>query len=113
MITGLQLVAIVFSLIMIYLAYLNYQRKEIGKIEFISWWTIWVGATIIIIFPQLLQGFASTFLITRVFDFMVIGGFILVITLSYKSYVKTKALEKKMENLVRSKALKESENAKK
>ncbi len=113
MITGLQLVSIVFALIMIYLAYLNYQRKEIGKIEFVSWWTIWVVATIIIIFPRLLQGFASTFFITRVFDFMVIGGFILVITLSFKAYVKTKALEKKIENLIRAAALKESKNGKK
>lgn len=113
MITGFQLVAIVFSLIMIYLAYLNYRRKEIGKMEFTSWWTIWVGAIIIIIFPELLRGFASTFLITRVFDFMVIGGFILVITLAYKAYVKTGALEKKIESLVRERALKESEHAKK
>lgn len=113
MITGLQLIAIVFSLIMIYLAYLNYRRKEIGKIEFISWWTIWVGATIIIIFPGLLQGFASTFLITRVFDFMVIGGFILVITLSYKAYIKSKSLEQRIEKLVREKALKEASGGKK
>lgn len=113
MITGLQLVAIVFSLIMIYLAYLNHRRSEIGKMEFISWWTIWVGAIIIIIFPELLRGFASTFLITRVFDFMVIGGFILVITLAYKAYVKTRALEKKIERLVREKALRESKDGKK
>lgn len=113
MITGLQLVAIVFALIMIYLAYLNYRRREIGKIEFISWWTIWVGATIIIIFPGLLQGFASTFFITRVFDFMVIGGFILVITLAYKAYIKSKSLERKIEGLVREKALQESKNGKK
>lgn len=113
MITGLQLIAIVFTLIMVYLAYLNYQRKEIGKLEFISWWTIWGGATIIIIFPELLRNFAGAFLITRVFDFMVIGGFILVISLSYKAYVKTKALERQIEKLVREVALKETINGKK
>lgn len=113
MITGLQAVAIVFSLIMIYLAYLHYQRREIGKPEFISWWTIWAGAMIIIIFPELLRGFAGKFLITRVFDFMVIGGFILVITLSYKAYVKTRSLEKKLERLVRSRSLKEGGDGKK
>ena len=109
MITGLQLVAIVFSLIMIYLAYLHYRRKEIGKIEFISWWVIWVGTIVIIIFPALLQGFAATFLITRVFDFMVIGGFILVITLAYKAYIKSKSLEQKITKLIRSQALKETD----
>lgn len=112
MITGLQIIAIMFSLIMIYLSYLHYQRKDIGKIEFISWWIIWTCAMIIIIFPELLRGFAGTFLITRVFDFMVIGGFILVITLSYQSYVKHKSLERKIEKLVRDQALKK-EDAKK
>lgn len=113
MITGLQIVAIVFSLIMVYLAYLHYQRKEIGKIEFMSWWLIWSAAVIIIIFPELLRGFAGTFLITRVFDFMVIGGFILVITLSYQSYVKNKALERKIEKLVRELSLKEKNESRK
>lgn len=108
MITGLQIVAIVFSLIMIYLSYLHYQRKEIGKIEFMSWWIIWTGAVVIIIFPELLRGFAGTFLITRVFDFMVIAGFILVITLSYQAYVKHKSLERKIEKLVRDQALKKN-----
>lgn len=113
MITGLQIIAIVFSLIMIYLSYLHYQRKEIGKVEFMSWWIIWTGAMVIIIFPKLLRGFAGTFLITRVFDFMVIGGFILVITLSYLAYVKHKSLERKIEKLVREQALKEKNENKK
>lgn len=113
MITGLQIVAIVFSLIMIYLAYLHYRRKELGKLEFISWWIIWVGTIVIIIFPELLKGFAATFLITRVFDFMVIGGFILVITLAYKAYIKTKLLEQKFNQLIRSQALKEGNESKK
>lgn len=113
MITGFQLVAIVFSFIMIYLAYLHYRRREIGKIEFMSWWVIWVGVIVIIIFPDLLKGFASTFYITRVFDLMVIGGFILVITLAYMSYVKSKSLEKKIEKLVRNKALENMKYGKK
>lgn len=108
MITGFQLIAIVFSLVMIYLAYLNHQRKEIGKIEFISWWVVWAGTIIIVIFPDLLKTFTSTFLITRVFDFMVIGGFILVITLAYQAYIKVRRLEQKISKLIRTQALKEA-----
>lgn len=113
MITGFQIIAIVFSLIMIYLSYLHFRRKEIDKMEFFTWWIIWVGATMIIIFPDLLRGFASTFYITRVFDFMVIGGFILVITLSYKAYVSNRSLEKKLEKLIRAQALKEKNGSEK
>lgn len=113
MITGLQLVAIVFALIMIYFAYLHYRRKEIGKIEIISWWVIWVTTIIIIIFPDLLRNFASKFFITRVFDLMVVGGFILVIFLSYRAYVKTRNLEEIIDNFIRKEGLKELKNAKK
>ena len=113
MILGLQLIAIVFSLIMLYFAFLHYQRKEITNLEMITWWIIWVATIIIVIFPDLLRGFATTFFITRVFDFMVIGGFILVISLTYTAYIKIKILERKIEKFIRKEALKETPRAKK
>lgn len=112
MIISLQLIAIVFALIMIYFAHLHYMRGELNRNEIISWWMIWVVTIIITIFPGLLREFASTFLITRVFDLMVIGGFILVIFMSYKSYVRTKNLERKVDDFVRQEALKDIKNDK-
>jgi hypothetical protein len=113
MIIGLQLTAIIFSLIMIYLATINYQRKEISVWEVLAWWIIWVVTIIIVIFPSLLSDFARSFSITRVFDLMVVGGFILVISLTYRSYIKMKRLDKKMEQLVRETALRDLKNEKK
>lgn len=113
MIIGLQLIAIIFALIMIYFAYLHFMRGELGKGEIVSWWIIWAATIVIIIFPDLLSGFARTISITRVFDLMVVGGFILVIFLSYKSYVGTKRLQKRIDELVRSESLKDLENGKK
>jgi len=101
MILGLQIVSLLFAFSMIYFAVLHYKRKEITKTEIISWVTMWTFVTIIIIFPELLRKFASTFLVTRVFDLMVIGGFILVISLAGSSYIRTKKNEKKLEDLVR------------
>lgn len=113
MILGLQLIAIVFSLIMLYFAFLHYQRKEINNLEMITWWVIWVATIIIVIFPDLLRGFASSFFITRVFDFMVIGGFIVVISLTYKAYIKVKILERKIEKFIRKEALEKTTRTKK
>lgn len=106
MVLGLQVVAIVFALMMIYFAYLHYLRGEINGMEIFSWFLIWTITIGIVIFPQLLQTFAQTFAITRVFDLMVVGAFILVISIAYKTYIRTKKLEKKMEELVREEALK-------
>jgi len=106
MIIGLQIIALLFAFSMIYFAALHFKRGEIGKTEIASWFVMWTFAIIVIIFPELLRRFASTFLVTRVFDLMVIGGFILVISLAATAYLRTKKLEKKLEELVRKLSLK-------
>jgi hypothetical protein len=112
MIIGLQLVALVFSLTLIYLAFLNYRRKEIDKAEFIYWTLIWSVTLFVVIFPEFLRVFAKTFFITRLFDLMVVGGFILVISMVARVYVKTKRIENKLEKYVRSQSLKNEKKVK-
>lgn len=106
MIIGLQVIAILFALSMIYFALHSYKRGELGVMEIISWLVVWSFATIVIVFPELLRQFAMTFLVTRVFDLMVIGGFVLVIGLVGSAYLRTKRLENKLEELVRKLSLK-------
>jgi len=106
MIIGLQIIALLFAFSMVYFALLHFKRKEISKTEITSWLIMWTAAIIVIVFPELLRTFASTFLVTRVFDLMVIGGFILVISMVSIAYVRTRKLEKKLEELVRRQALK-------
>ena len=108
MIVGLQIIALIFAFTMIYFATLHYKRGEISKTEIVAWSIIWFGAIVIIIFPELLRKFASTFLVTRVYDLMVLGGFILVISMVGSAYVRTKKNEKKLEELVRREALKKA-----
>jgi hypothetical protein len=91
---------------MIYFSLLHFARKEINMLESISWLVIWIVTIGIVIFPQLLQNFARTFAITRVFDLMVVGAFIVIIPMVYLSYIRTKKLEKKLEEYVRDDALK-------
>lgn len=106
MIIGLQIISLLFAFTMIYLAVLNYKRGEINKSEIAGWLAIWIGVCVVVIFPELLRTFASTFLVTRVFDIMVIGGFVLVISIVSAAYVKSKRNEKKLEELVRKLSLK-------
>lgn len=105
MIIGLQIVALIFSFSMIYVAVLHFKRNEIGRTEIYSWVIMWTAAIVVIIFPELLRSFARTFLVTRVFDLMVIGGFVLVISMVSIAYLRTKRLERKLEELIRKQAL--------
>jgi hypothetical protein len=108
MIIGLQIIALIFAFSMIYVAVLHFKRKEISRGETYSWVVMWVVAIVVIIFPELLRSFASTFLVTRVFDLMVIAGFILVITMVGSAYIRTKKMENKLEDMIRREALKKS-----
>lgn len=106
MILGLQIIAILFSFLMIYLALLNYKRRELNGIEIVSWVCIWSVVIFITIFPELIRTFAQTFAVSRVFDLMVVGAFILVIFMVSVAYVRTKRVESKLENLIRKDSLK-------
>ncbi len=106
MIIGLQIIALLFGLIMIYFAYLHYRRGEINILE-ISFWVLgWIGAIFIAMFPEIFRTFSATIAISRAFDLAMIGGFILITPLVYMSYVRTKKIERKLEELVREEAKK-------
>ena len=107
MILGLQIIALLFALIMIYFAYLHYRKGEINGIEILFWLIAWIGAIFIVLFPQLFRAFSQTIAISRAFDLAVLGGFIITIPLIYLAYVRTKRLEKKLEELIRREALKD------
>lgn len=104
MIIGLQIVAILFSFMMIYLALLHYKRRELKGIEILSWVVIWVFTIFVVIFPEILRTFALTFAISRVFDLMVVGGLILAIYVASASYIRARHIEKKFEEFVRKEA---------
>jgi len=104
-ILGLQIVAIFFALVMVYFAVLNYKRGELNGTEILSWLIIWTFVIFVAAFPELLRTFAKAFFLTRVFDLMVVGGFIVVLLIASISYIRTKRLEKKFEDLIRKNAL--------
>jgi len=106
MILGLQVIAVIFSFVMIYFALLNFRRREINKTDFISWMIIWSFTIFIVIFPEILRDYSKRFLITRLFDLLIVGGFILVITMVSRVYISVKKMEKIIEKVIRVDALK-------
>ncbi len=105
MIIGLQISALIFSFAMIYFAVIHYKKGTLNGTEIFFWIIIWLFTIFAVIFPDLLKLFAKTFHFARLFDMMVIGGFFLIIVLAVKSYITTKKLEKKLEELVRKQTL--------
>lgn len=113
MILGIQVIALIFALMMIYFAYLHYRRGEINGIEILFWLICWSGAIAIILFPEAFKMLSETIAISRAFDLAILGGFILIIPLVYLSYVRTNKLEKKLEEYMRQETLGNIKNGKK
>src|SRR3989344_8856806 len=112
MIFGLQIIAILFSLVMIYFAYLNFKKGELTKDEITVWLLLWAIVILVTIFPNYLRALAQNLFITRLFDFFVVGGFIFLISITSIIYMRTKRLGNKLEKLVRDEALKNVNKAK-
>lgn len=112
MILGLQVIAVIFSLVMIYFAYLHYRRGEINGVEILFWFVAWIVAILMAFFPAIFRAFSATIAISRAFDLAMIGGFILVIPVTYAAYIRTKRLEKKLEEIIRESALKNLKDGK-
>lgn len=105
---GLQILALVFSFAMIYFALIHYKKGTLKSFEMVIWLFMWLFAIFAVVFTDILRSFAKTFYFTRLFDMMVFGGFFLVIILAAKSYITTKKLESKLEDLVRKQAIKDA-----
>ncbi len=107
MILGLQITGILFSLVMIYFAVLHYKKGHLGGMEIASWVLIWMAVILIVIFPEIIRVYASSFAISRVLDLLIGGAFVVVFIMVASSYVRVNKLEKRIEELVRKLALKE------
>ena len=101
MIIGIQLMGIIFILIMIYLTFLYYKKSHYSAASLSLWMAVWLGALLLVLFPETLYGIMETLKIERTVDFFVISGFMFFTVLIFYLYNTVKQMQRKMERLVR------------
>ena len=104
---GIQIVAIIFALWMIYFSFLHLKRGEFKKIEFLLWQFLWLGLIVVVIFPNSVKFLLTTFKITRTFDLIVIVAIVILFGITFRNYVIIKRMEKRIEDFVRKESLSE------
>lgn len=102
---GLQIVAILFALWMVYFSYLHFRRGEFNRVEFALWQLIWLGLIFVVIFPASVKFILKTFSITRTFDLVVIVGMIILFGITFRNYVLLRRVERRLEDIVRKESL--------
>jgi len=105
---GIQILALLFAGWMMYFTYLHFRRKEFGKIEALLWSALWVGLVIVVIWPTSVNFILSTFSISRTFDLVVVVAIMVLFGVTFRNYVLTKRLRKKLEDLSRYEAIRKA-----
>ncbi|MFQ5475054.1 MAG: DUF2304 family protein [Candidatus Nanoarchaeia archaeon] len=108
MIVGMQLIGILFALVMLYLTFLYYKRGQYDMRGLVVWSLIWLGFLTLVLVPHTVYGIMEMLEIQRTVDFFVIGGFLVFSVILFHLYVITKDTQKKVEELVRTIAIKKA-----
>lgn len=105
---GIQILAFIFALFMMYLTLLHYRRREFRRGELYGWYALWFGLVVIVLFPHLLDFALRAFRITRTFDVIVIISTAIVFGLLFRNYVVTNRLQRTVEEFTRALALRDA-----
>lgn len=105
MLTWIQIIALLFGLLMMYLIYSQYRKKLFNKGQLYVWEIIWLGFVIATLMPNKITVITSRLGIVRGFDLFAFIAFIIIFTLSFINYIAINKLKKQLEQKVREKAL--------
>lgn len=102
---NIQVIASIFGLVMAYLSFLHYKRKEFNHYQFVIWEILWVGFIIVTLLPDRFNVVTEKLGIARAFDLFAIGAFVVILSLTFHNYLLITKLEKRLEDRVRAKSL--------
>lgn len=110
---GIQIIAAIFSVFMLYLAFIHFKRKNLGTWEFVFWVFSWCAVFYFAMFPRVLDPLIARLFITRVLDLVMIAGFIILSYLGFQNHIGIKSLQKQIQIIVSSSAIKNANKKKK
>jgi hypothetical protein len=110
MVSGIQLLGVFFALVQCYFTFLNFKRREFTMRECFAWLAVWIIFGLVTLFPTEFQVLAGNFGAFRTLDLFTIGGFMVVLSISFYTYVHLDRLRKKLERVIRELALHDLED---
>lgn len=106
---GFRIVAITFSLLMLYVVRIHFRKKHIPLLESLFWYGVWGGLIFVVVKPEILESITFSLAIYRVFDLLTIVAFMILFTFLILDRIKIYGLQKKLQDLIRNQALKEAQ----
>lgn len=105
MVSGIQIIGIIFGLVLAYFSFLHYKRGEFTIREFLGWEGLWVAFILVTVYPSKFLVYSTNLGATRAFDLFSLLGFTVVLTISFYTYVSLDRLRRQLEKAIRDAAL--------
>jgi hypothetical protein len=106
MILGIQILGALFGMLMLYVSYMNFKRRDFALVEGLVWMCAWIGFIIVSFFPDIISPLVKTLSLARAMDFFIILGFMFLVASIFYCYTLLRKMQKKMEQIVRKIAMK-------
>ena len=107
--SGIQIIGLIFALGQSYFTFLHFKREEFTLREALGWIVIWLSFAAVTLFPDVFKVVSGNFGALRLLDFFTIIGFIVVLSISFYTYVNLDRLRRKLERAIRELSLKDLE----
>ena len=104
--SGVQIIGILFGLLLLYLAFVHQKRREFTIKEWFGWSGLAIVFIIFAIFPQILDPITVRLKFFRTLDLMVILGFMFMVIAIFYTYALSRSNQKKLEIIIRTEAIK-------
>jgi len=97
---GIQIVAVLFALLMIYLAHIYYKKHDFGLNDFLLWGAAWAFFIIVTVFPRSVDFVVQTLTLSDTMQFLIIAGLTFLAALVFYMYRVVRKMQHQVERLV-------------
>ncbi len=101
---GIQIIATLFAIFMLYIAFWHLKQRNLSKPEFIFWLLLWSAFIYFALFPKILDPILATLFVVRAMDLLMIIAFMILAFLGFQNHIEVKSLQRKIETLIRKQA---------
>jgi len=94
---------------MLYVVNIHRRKLHLSRTEQVGWYSLWIGFVIISLFPGVLLGVTDLISFSRVFDLLIVAALMVLTTLVVTNYFLQRDNSRKLEQIIRQFALKDSD----
>ena len=103
--SGVQLIAIVFGVAMLFISYMALRRRELALGEAALWMAVWLGLILVSLVPDRLRNVVGPLQVARLLDLVMIVAILFLTSLVFVLNRRVRRLEMRLVELVRRLAL--------